>query len=321
MKATAQAPSNIAFIKYWGKRDEKLRIPANSSISMNLSNTYTTTTVDFDTSYKVDTFFLEGKRVTGEEALRVFKHLDRLRNLAKMNLRAKVTSSNTFPKASGIASSASGFAALTLAASRAAGLTLNTKDLSILARIGSGSACRSIPDGFVEWKTASDSNKSYAVSLHPPDYWAICDLVAIVGTKTKKVSSSEGHALAESSPFYKTRLQSMPKKIREIKTALKKRDFTKFGEVLEAEAVSMHTVMMTSNPPLFYWLPATLKVMQEVWSLRDRGVECYFTIDAGPNIHVICEFKNAKGIQTALSKVKGVKSVLLNKPAPGARLI
>lgn len=321
MKITVKAPANIAFIKYWGKRNEKLRLPANSSISMNLSGAYTTTSVEFDGKLKLDTLILNNKKVVGEEMERVSRHLDLVRSIAKSRNYARVKSINNFPKGAGIASSASGFAALTVAAAKAAGLNLSEKNLSILARLGSGSACRSIPDGFVEWKMGNSGESSYAQSLFGEKYWNINDLIAVVGEKSKKVSSTEGHAVAESSPFYKTRLLGMKDKVAEIKSALKKKDFTKFGEITEAEAINMHTVMMTSVPPLYYLLPGTLDVVFHVLELRGKGIECYFTIDAGPNVHVICEEKDRHKVQKVLSNIKSVKTVLINKAACGARVI
>lgn len=321
MKATAKAPANIAFIKYWGKLNEKLRLPANSSISMNLSGAFTITSVEFNETLKDDEFTLNGIVAGQEETERVSKHLDRIRDLAKIKSQARVISDNNFPKSSGIASSASGFAALTLAATKAAGLDLSEKDISILARLGSGSACRSVPDGFVEWKAGRTNDSSYAYSLFKPNYWDICDLIAVVGENSKKVSSTEGHARAESSPFYQSRILGMDKKISEIKRAFREKDFTKFGEILEAEAINMHAVMMTSTPPLYYWKPETLDIINKVNELREKGVECYFTIDAGPNVHVICESKNRRKISRLLNGISGVKEVLSNKPAEGARLL
>lgn len=321
MKVTAKAPANIALIKYWGKRDEKLRLPANSSISMNLSNAFTITSVEFNYKFKSDTLFIDGKRANRKETERVSKHLDLIKKISKIKDFARVESKNNFPKASGIASSASGFAALTLAGAKAAGLSLSEKRLTILARLGSGSACRSIPDGFVEWRKGTSTVDSYAHSLFASEFWDICDLIAIVGEGGKKVSSSEGHAIAESSPFYKIRIAGMRNKIEKIKLALKNRDFTKFGEIVEAEAINMHTVMMTSNPPLFYWLPETLKVIFKVVQWRSEGLESYFTIDAGPNVHVICRAKDAGRLKERLTKLNGIRRVLVNTPAQGARII
>lgn len=320
-KVTVKAPANIAFIKYWGKKNEKLRLPANSSISMNLSETYTLTSVEKDKTLQTDRVSIDGTRLNGEALIRITKHLDLIRGMAKEKMFLRIESKNNFPRGAGIASSASGFAALTLAASKAFELNLSEKELSILARLGSGSACRSIPDGFVEWKVGETSESSYAHSLYPPDYWEICDLIAIVGEDSKKVSSTEGHSIAESSPFYKARIAGMPKKISEIKKAMKNKDFAKFGEIIETEAVNMHTVMMTSKPPLFYWLPETVTIMESVIQWRGQGIQSYFTIDAGPNVHVICESKNTDKLKIKLKSMHEIKKVFINKPSIGATLI
>ncbi len=321
MKVTAKAPANIAFIKYWGKKNEKLRLPANSSISMNLSNAFSITSVEFDKKFNEDMVKIDGTVASGGEKERVARHLSLVRKIAGKSDYAEVISKNNFPKASGIASSASGFAALTVAGAKAAGLSLSEKQLSILARLGSGSACRSIPSGFVEWKEGSKNEDSYAHSLYSPNYWEIYDLIAVVGENSKKVSSTEGHAIAESSPFYKTRIVEMKNKIKEIKLALKDKDFTRFGEILEAEAINMHTVMMTSIPPLFYWLPMTLATILKIMEWRERGLESYFTIDAGPNIHVICQGKDKAKIGRRLLSLEGIKDVIVNRPSVGARVI
>lgn len=320
MKSTAKAPANIAFIKYWGKKNEKLRLPANASISMNLSDAYTTTSVEFDDKLASDVLYLNDSLASEEETARISKHLDLVRGIAKITIHARVESKNNFPKGAGIASSASGFAALTVAASRAAGLALSEKELSILARLGSGSACRSIPDGFVEWKEGNSSDESFAYSLYPHGYWDICDLIVIVGENSKKVSSTEGHAIAESSPFYRARIGGMKDKVEEIKSALVKKDFTKFGEIIEAEAINMHAVMMTSVPPLYYWNPGTIEVIKTVIELREKGIESYFTIDAGPNVHVICERKNLAKLKVGLSGIKTLNKFLVNNPSTGTRL-
>lgn len=321
MKAKAKAPANIAFIKYWGKKDQKLRIPMNSSISMNLSAVFTITSVEFDRRLKMDKVYLNGKKALGKERERVVDHLDRVREMAGMKLFADMRSVNNFPKGSGIASSASGFAALTLAAVRAANLKLSTRQLSILARMGSGSACRSIPDGFVEWKTAKTSNASFARSLFPPDYWDICDLIVIVTRKKKKVSSTKGHAVAESSPFYKTRIRGMKEKVEAIKKALRNKDFNSLGQIIEEDAINMHAVMMTSSPPLYYWTGATMEIIQSVIRWREEGFQSYFTIDAGPNVHIICRGRDVDHLKHLLLKIHGVRDIIINRPAKGARLI
>jgi diphosphomevalonate decarboxylase len=288
---------------------------------MNLSGAFTVTSVEFNKKFKSDTLFINDIKANTDEIKRVSNHLNLIRSMSKVKYFARVESKNNFPKASGIASSASGFAALTLAGTKAAGLSLPEKQLSILARLGSGSACRSIPDGFTEWKMGKTDDSSYAYSLFAPDFWDICDLIAVVGAGSKKVSSSEGHAVAGTSPFYKTRIAGMEKKIRDIKLALKNRNFAKFGQILEAEAINMHTVMMTSTPPLYYWLPETLNIMNKVAEWRSGGLESYFTTDAGPNVHVICRAKDVGKLKVKLTKLEGVRKILVNTPAQGARIV
>lgn len=321
MKSTAKAHANIAFIKYWGRKNEALRLPANDSVSMNLSEVFTITTVEFSENYKADDIELIGKELDEKEKKRVVDHLDKIRNLAKITTFARVLTKNNFPAGTGIASSASGFAALTVAAAKASGLKLSERQLSILARQGSGSACRSVPDGFVEWKSGSSSNSSYAHTLFPPDWLSIVDILAIVEKKTKKISSSEGHTLTESSPFYKARILGMKDKLKKIKQALSDKDFKTFGEISEAEAINMHAVMMTSSPAIYYWTPETMRIILSVADWREEGLPVYFTIDAGPNVHLLTLSENVNKVTQGLKKIEGIKDTIINKPAEGTKII
>jgi diphosphomevalonate decarboxylase len=323
MKATAIAPANIAFIKYWGKVDPVLRVPQNNSISMNLSEMYTTTTVEFLPDYEKDIItFLNEDVVSDKELGRIVWALDKIRILTKTKLFAKVVTQNTFPKATGIASSASGFASLAKAAFGALMYQINEKDLSKFCRQLSGTACRSIPDGIVEWQKGIDSNDSYAYKLYNPDYFDICDVIAVVSKTAKKVGSTEGHALAPTSPFYLERMKGMEQKIILIKKALAEKDFLKYGEIIENEALNMHAICLTSIPPLIYWEPATITIMKKIIAWREKKiVNCYFTIDAGPSVHVICESKDAKQLQNLLKQINGVQSAVINKPTIGAHLV
>src|SRR5512140_3799174 len=199
--ATAQAFANIAFIKYWGNRDNALRLPANGSISMNLDGLYTRTTVSFQRSLPYDELIINGREIAGPALERVSCMLDLVRDQARTRQQAEVVSENNFPSGAGIASSASAFAALALAASNAAGLSLSEAALSRLARQGSGSACRSIPGGFVEWYAGTSDEDSYAATIAAPDHWTLVDCIAIVSDMHKKTGSTEGHAIAASSPL------------------------------------------------------------------------------------------------------------------------
>ncbi len=320
-RATAVSCANIAFIKYWGRKDHALRLPLNSSISMNLDHATTTTTVQFDPALDADRVAIEGIEVTEEAARRVSQHLDRIRSLAVTQTRARITSRNSFPIGAGIASSASAFAALTVAACAAAGLDLDERDLTILARLGSGSACRSIPAGFVEWHTADTSNASYAEQIAPPDYWNLRDLIAIVQTDPKKVGSTKGHELVDPSPFAGARLAEAERALPIIRAALLARDFSTFGEETEQEAIRMHAVAMTARPSLLYWSPETVRIMHAVHEWRAAGLDSYFTIDAGANVHVLCLEPDASAITDRLQSLPGVQTVIANGPGPGTRLV
>lgn len=326
MKATAIAPANIAFVKYWGRTDDTLVLPSNASISMNLSACTTTTTVEFNEAFKEDEVFInfdaqDFSRIQGIKMQKVVEQLDRIRALKKVQIKAKVYSKNSFPAGNGMASSASGFAALTLAGISALDIHLDEKDLSILTRkSGSGSACRSIPDGFVEWIDGDDAT-SYARSLYDHDWWDLMDIVVVFDSSTKQVSSIDGHKLAWSSPLYKARLEQVPITIHNVRDALRTKDLTKLGKAIEAEALSMHAVMMTSNPPLLYWSAKTIECIKALWQWRKEGIEAYVTIDAGSNVHIICEEKEKDNLMDKLSRFSGVIKTIVNKPAIGARVV
>ncbi len=322
-KATAISNSNIAFIKYWGNRDHRLRIPLNDSLSMNLDGLYTRTTVTFDSSLAADVVVLDTLSQSAEASKRVVEHLARVRALANINARARVDSQNNFPSGTGIASSASGFAALTVAACAAAGLRLSERELSLLARQGSGSASRSIPSGFVEWQagTNADGSDSYAYSIAAPDHWALVDCIAIVSHTHKEVGSTGGHALAHTSALQQARIDDTPRRLNACREALLARDFARFAEVVEEDSTMMHAIMMTSHPPLYYWLPSTLAIMDSVRKWRADGLPACFTIDAGPNVHLIALASHAAEVATRLRNIPGVQNVLTATPGGGAALI
>jgi diphosphomevalonate decarboxylase len=321
LRATAVACANIAFIKYWGKRDAKLNLPANSSLSMNLDKLTTFTTVEFSPDYDDDLVILDGREVHGEAKQRIVGHLDRVRALAGLRARARVVSENSFPIGAGLASSASGFAALSLAASRAAGLELSPRELSILARFGSGSACRSIPGGFSEWAAGTCSEDSFARQIAPAEHWDLRDVIAIVSRAKKRVGSTEGHALAPTSHLYTARVASVAHRLAEARTALLKKDLAALGPLIEEDAISMHAVMMTSRPPIYYWLPSSIQLIHEVQNWRAEGLEVYFTFDAGPNAHLICQAADQAEVERRLKDIEGVLEVIVSRPGPGTWVI
>lgn len=320
-KATAVAPANIAFIKYWGKKDEDLRIPLNDSISMNLSGAQTTTTVEFSSAYAADTVELLGGEFSDGEKDRVKKCLDSIRKRSSIDLRARVVTRNTFPKGAGAAASASGFAALTVAGFAAAGKTLSEKELTIFARMGSGSACRSIPDGFVLWEKGATSEESYAHSLYSHTYWDLRDVLVIVDFSMKKVSTTEGQKRVKTSPFWEQRVAGIPGKIERTLKALKEKNFSRLGEVVEEDCLDMHAVMQSQTPPLVYWNDATGRIMDAVRVWRKEGMAAYFTIDAGPNVHILCEGKDERVLIERVQFIPGVLEIIANKPAPGAHVL
>lgn len=317
----AIAHPNIAFIKYWGNRDDALRLPLNGSISMNLSGMESRTSVQFDQALEHDSFELNGETQSAASLQRVSQFLDHVRHLAGSNHCARVSSTNNFPTGAGIASSASAFAALALAASKAAGLDLHQKELSRLARLGSGSACRSIPDGFVEWLPGEGDANSYAVSIAPRDHWDIVDAVAVISQDHKPVGSSAGHKLAHTSPLNAQRVLDAPERLKNCREALLGRDFERFADVVELDSNYMHAVMRTSNPPLVYWEPATEVLLWQVWQWRKQGHAVCSTVDAGPNVHVLALKSELEWLQKALLELPGVKNVLVGEPADGARLV
>ncbi len=318
--ANAQASPNIAFIKYWGNRDEVLRLPVNGSLSMNLGGLYARTRVTYDPDLAQDEFTLNGQLQTGGSLVRVSRFLDRVRALAGETCFARVDSENNFPTGAGIASSAAAFAALSLAASSAAGLNLSERELSRLARLGSGSACRSVPGGFVEWQPGAGDEDSYAFSIAPPDHWDLVDCIAVLQAGHKPVGSTEGHALAGTSPLQAARVIDAPRRLDLCRSALLRRDFAALADVVEQDSNIMHAVMMTSTPPLFYWEPSSLFIMKSVRDWRQAGRPVCYTLDAGPNVHVLTTSEHVPWLQAQLAGIPGVQRVLAALPGPAAHL-
>jgi diphosphomevalonate decarboxylase len=319
--STALAHPNIAFIKYWGNRDTHLRLPVNGSISMNLDGLFTRTTVTFSASLSTDNLLINSKPVSGKGLERVSSILDLVRGMAKINEKAEVTSENNFPAGAGIASSAAAFAALALAGSKAAGLNLSEPELSVLARRGSGSASRSIPAGFVEWKMGQGESESYAFSIAPADHWNLVDCVAIVSAAHKKTGSTEGHAIAGTSPLQNARVDDAARRLDICRSAILNKDFEAFANIIEHDSDMMHAVMMTSNPPLMYWQSATVGIFHQVREWRAGGLPVGYTVDAGANVHVLCLGEYAKEVEKRLHELPGVKDVLVAGVGGAARVV
>jgi diphosphomevalonate decarboxylase len=321
MQAKARAHPNIAFIKFWGLEDEANRIPANGSLSMNIAPLATTTTVEFDSQLKEDALTLNGAKVTGESLLRAQHFMDRIRHLSGETLFARILSENNFPMGVGLASSASGFAALALAGTAALGLDLSERELSGLARFGSGSACRSIPGGFVEWLVDPMNGESYAQSIAPPAHWDLADCIVVLSDDHKAVGSEAGMRSAHSSPLQEARVGDADRRLEMCRQAILRRDFPALARVTELDSNLMHAVMMTSDPPLYYWHPQSLAVMKIVKAWQGEGRQITFTLDAGPNVHVITLQEHVGEVTQRLRKLPSVLDVLIASPGGPAELV
>ena len=324
MQATARAFANIALVKYWGKRDLVLNLPAAGSISLTLDRFETTCDVMLEPGLREDELLLDGRPATDGERWRVSQFLDLLRQFTGRTERARVVSSNNFPTGAGLASSASGFAALSLAASRALGIELSRTQLSVLARRGSGSAARSIFGGLVEMLpgTRADGADAFARPLAAEDYWDVRLVVAITQEGRKALGSTEAMIrTAETSPLYAGWLAAVPSMLSEARAAITARDIRALGQVTEHSALTMHASAMAARPPILYWHPGTLEVMQRVTKLRHEGLEAYFTMDAGPHVKVLCAAADAPAVEAALKVLSGVSSTFVAGPGKGASLV
>lgn len=333
----ATAHSNIALIKYWGKRDADLVLPTTSSLSLTLDAYWTTTTVTVhDAAFTGlrqpsaaqshptephDTVILDGNVLEGPSRQRVVDFLDIIRQFAGSSAPATVVSENHVPTAAGLASSASAFAALAAAASDAYGLKLSPRDVSRLARRGSGSATRSVFGAFAIWHRGEDDATSFAEPLDSPLTDDVAMVAAVVNSQQKSVSSREGmRRTVASSPVYDAWVASHAGDLRQALAAVHSGDFDALGEVTEANAMGMHATMHTARPPVMYWQPSTLNVLNAVWKLRADGVSAWATMDAGPNVKVLCRRKDEFFVQSALSDITGVVSCDIAHAGPGVRV-
>jgi len=326
-RKTIISPANIAFVKYWGRRDHNLILPLNSSVSMNMDSCTTTTSCQWgeyeNDSIKVKFENKESVELTGVPREKVVKIIERIRQRLGLKQNIKIVSENNFPEATGIASSASGFSALTKALYESAGENLSEKEMTIETRLsGSGSACRSISTGFVVWDKGDkdDGSDSFAYSIAEPDHWALSDIVCVVDIGNKKISSAEGHSRAKNL-YMDARLIGIEERVKETIKAIKEKDIEKLGFITEIETLSLHTVCMMSEPPIFYWNDKTFLVMEAVRELRARGVMAYYTMDAGANVHVITEQMHEKIVIDYLKNIPGVVKMIVAHPGEGTRVV
>jgi len=318
--ATARACANIALVKYWGKRPGVLNLPAAGSISLTLGALVTETTVTFDSKLERDELSLDGERA---DARRTSEFLDLVRDLAKTHTRARIVTHNKFPTASGLASSASGFAALALAATRAAGVAIQPRALTRLARRGSGSAARSIYGGFVRMHAGDRDEDAYAEPITSPLLDRVRMVIAIVGGGVAKSHGSRDamEHVAATSPLYAGWLAAVPPDLRTVEAALASGKLEKLGAVVEANALAMHASAIAARPAVIYWQPATLALLAAVRTLRGNGRAAWATIDAGPHVKVLTTVDDADHVARALAGVEGVTATTVSAPGEGAELV
>ncbi len=320
--ARAIAHTNIALVKYWGKRDAALNLPATGSLSLTLDGFYTDTTVTL--GGETDRLTLDGTAASDAETARVSRYLDLVRDLAGRTERAQIESENHVPTAAGLASSASGFCALALAASSAYGLDLDPRALSVLARRGSGSAARSVFGGFVRMdKGVRDDGEDCAASpIATPAGFDLCLLVVRCATGRKKVGSTVGmNSTEQTSPYFPAWVETHDADMRAAEAAIAARDLDALGATMEHSTLKMHASALAAQPGLWYFRPVTLAVMDAVRALREEGVTAYFTMDAGPHVKVLCRAEDGEGIADRLSQIEGTRGVSVCRPGPAARLV
>jgi len=323
MHASAIAHPNVALIKYWGKTDAARNLPAVGSLSVTMGALSTETTVEFDAALKRDVVILNGHEQPLEQG-RLTACMDALRARAGCNDHVTVTSVNDFPTGAGLASSASGYAALVTAAAAALGIDQDGSwpgpEIVEAARIGSGSAPRSLFGGFVS--LGIDEQGTNCRQLLAPEEWPLSVVVAVTTEHRKEVTSRDGMEQSRlTSPFYESWVRDHAKDLEAAIRHVEARDFFALAELSEHNCLKMHSVMMTTQPALLYWSPVTLACMQKITSLRADGVPVFFTIDAGPQVKAVCMPEALATVVAALHEIPGVLRIIAGELGEGARVI
>jgi diphosphomevalonate decarboxylase len=321
-RATAVARANIALAKYWGKNDVALNLPAVPSVSVTLEPMRTETTVEFVAGLADDEVELNGKLAEGKARSRALKVLERVRHRSGVAHKARVVSSNNFPTASGLASSASGFAALVGAAWSASGMERDDDQWSAWSRQASASAARSIYGGFVELPRGIPGDGTCSArTIAPTEHWDVRIVVAVANEGPKDVGSTEGMTLSEqTSPYYRAWVECSDALVKEVREGILDRDLTKVGEAMEQSTLAMHACMMASRPGLLYFQPATLAALATVKRLRNEGVEVYATMDAGPHVKALCRTSDSERVAAALRDTPMVLRTLTAQPGTGIEI-
>ncbi len=336
---TVSTRPNLALVKYWGKRrlgedcqDPALNLPQNSSFSITLDSgdmLLTKTSVVFSERFTEDNFYLDGKKqdMSDPELQERFIAINKLRDIAKTKAKVLVVSNNSFPTASGFASSASGLAALTYASAKALGISPSFGKLSEITRIGSGSACRSLLGGFVEWSrgTLPNGSDSIAKQILDENYWP--ELTAVIGITSrekKKVSSRAGmKQTVATSELYKQWPSTAEKHVKKIEEAAKKRDFNSMAEIIMSSAMMMHATMLDTRPPIIYLNNTSRDIIYAIEDLNasEKRTMAAYTFDAGPNAYLICLKNDVEKVIAKLNSVKGVEKIMTAKVGAGPKVL
>ncbi|BAP85607.1 diphosphomevalonate decarboxylase [Paucilactobacillus hokkaidonensis JCM 18461] len=318
MYAKARAHTNIALVKYWGKKNQELILPYTDSLSLTLNEFYTTTEVTFNAELIQDSFLIDGQSVDSKNEQKLTHFMNLVRQQSNCSLYATVNSENHVPISAGLASSSSAFAALAAAASKAAGLNLDQTQLSRLARRGSGSATRSVFGGLVEWRKGNDDETSFAVPVDEQVDFGLEMIAILTDTRVKKVSSRSGmQNVVATSPYYPAWQQVVANDMVAMKSAIVKKDINLIGQIAEENAMRMHALTLSAQPSFTYFNADSLVAMSAIKDLRTQGINCYYTLDAGPNVKVIYQHTDRKAILDALSTKFSKQNLVVSLPGPG----
>lgn len=321
MTRTARAYTNIALIKYWGKKNKQLKLPYTNSLSLTLDRFYTDTKATIIDSDK-DVVYLNNQLLDDTKNKRILNYLETVRNFYSFTEHFQIDSVNHVPTSAGFASSASGFAALAAAINETKQLDLNRQELSILARNGSGSASRSIYGGFVEWQAGHDNESSFAVPIDETPDIDLALLSVVINKHSKKISSTVGmENSVKSSPFYPNWVTLVSSEIKEIKQAIAQKDLQKIGEISEHNAMSMHALTLSADPSFTYFAPETIRIIQLIQELRRKGLFAYATIDAGPNVKIICTKESLPKVQTYIEQQLSDVTTVVANIGPGIQYV
>ena len=301
------AAANVALIKYWGKKDLEKNIPAVPSLSIGIEDLRTDTKIS---KSRGDTDTLVGKFKKSEER-RILNYLSMAKKLLGVSGGLEIETENNFPASSGLASSASGFAAIALGIDKFYGLDMPREDISRLARLGSGSAARSIYGGFVQMDTGPDPSAKPLIVGEP---WPLDILVLVTEEQPKKMSSTDSMNLTkDSSPFYSAWLDTQEADFLKAKNAIEEKDFWKLAQISEHNCLKMHSTIMTSKPPHVYWNPTTLEILHQVQKIQKEGLRVFFTIDAGPQVKLICDPYDTQRILEKFESMSGISRRIVTK--------